>query len=105
MYTYNKDDKSYTFSSDDLNIEDLIDTNNNSEDNANNNTNDGDTQNIDKPQENHEQHEQAVTPKKPKNIEVINGGNDLDISPVSDYLEIEKPRNEKKENIVIPENN
>ena len=48
MYTYNKDDKSYTFSSDDLNIEDLIDTNNNSNDNANNNNN-GDTQNIDKP--------------------------------------------------------
>ena len=36
MYTYNKDDKSYTFSSDDLNIQDLIDTNNNSNDNTDN---------------------------------------------------------------------
>ena len=102
MYTYNKDDKSYTFSSDDLNIEDLIDTNNNSNDNANNNNN-GDTQNIDNPQENSDPQEQDVTPKKPKNIEVINGGNDLNISPVSEYIEIEKPKNDKKENIVVPE--
>ena len=80
MYTYNKDDKSYTFSSDDIELEKIIDIG--EEDNENN-------------------------PYKgnPKNIEVINGGNDLDISPVSDYIEIEKPKNEKKDNIVIPENN
>ena len=40
-----------------------------------------------------------------KKIEVINGGNDLDISPVTDYIEVEKPKNEKKENIIIPESN
>ena len=43
--------------------------------------------------------------EKPRKIEVINGGNDLDISPVTNYIEVEKPRNEKKENIVIPKNN
>lgn len=75
MYTYNKNDKSYTFSSDDMDIENNNDPQNDSEHN------------------------------KPKNIEVIDGGNDLDISPVSDYIDIEKPKNEKKENIVIPEDN
>lgn len=86
MYTYNKNDNSYTFSFDDLEIDNLI---NPEQDNDNNS-------NLD---------EMNSSQKKPKKIEVINGGNDLDISPVSDYLEIEKPRNEKKENIVIPENN
>lgn len=38
-----------------------------------------------------------------KKIEVITGdGKDLDISPVYQHLEVEKPKNEKKENIVIP---
>ncbi len=42
--------------------------------------------------------------KENKKIEVITGeGNDLDISPVYDHLEIEKPKNSKKQNIVIPE--
>ena len=85
MYIYNKNDNSYTFSFDDLDIDNLI---NMPQDNANN-------LNLDK---------MNSPQKKPKKIEVINGGNDLDISPVSNYLEIEKPRNEKKENIVIPEN-
>ena len=84
MYTYNKDDKSYTFSSDDLDIENLIEL-------ADNNG--------------PEEAEEENVPEKPRKIEVINGGNDLDISPVSDYLEIEKPKTEKKENIVIPEDN
>lgn len=88
MYTYNKNDNSYTFSFDDLDIDDLI---NPEQDNDSNETLD--------------EIDSSNTQKKPKKIEVINGGNDLDISPVSDYLEIEKPRNEKKENIVIPENN
>lgn len=90
MYTYNKDDKSYTFSSDDLNIQDLIDTDNNSNDNTDNDIK------VDENDEN-------ISQEKPRNIEVINGGNDLNISPVSEYIEIEKPKNDKKENIVVPE--
>lgn len=91
MYTYNKDDKTYTFSSDELNIDDLI--------NKNINTNNTDA-NID---ENINANSDEGTSKKPKNIEVVNGGNDLNISPVSEYIEIEKPKKDKKENIVIPE--
>jgi len=38
-----------------------------------------------------------------KKIEVINGnGDDLEISPVYDHLDIEKPNTEKKKEIVIP---
>ena len=81
MYTYNKNDKTYTFSSDELEIESLVDVD------------------IDKDENKEEQHE------KKKNIEVINGGNDLDISPVTDYLEDEKPKQEKRENIIIPKDN
>ena len=81
MYTYNKDDNSYTFSSDELDINAIINL----------------EESGDKPKEN------KNTNQKPKKIEVINGGNDLDISPVSDYLEVEKPKNEKRDNIVIPE--
>ena len=80
MYTYNKDDKSYTFSSDELDIDAIINL----------------EESGDKPKENQN------TNQKPKKIEVINGGNDLDISPVNDYLEVEKPKNEKRDNIVIP---
>lgn len=86
MYTYNKNDNSYTFSSDDLeNLVDIeIEPDNEVEDEKENS-------------------EVTEIHEKPKKIEVINGGNDLDISPVSDYIEVEKPRNEKRENIVIPE--
>ena len=80
MYTYNKNDNSYTFSSDDL--ENLVDIEIEPDDNG---------------------EEKEDEEEKPKKIQVINGGNDLDISPVSDYIEVEKPRNEKRENIVIPE--
>ncbi len=40
-----------------------------------------------------------------KKIEVVTGnGSDLDISPVYQHIEVEKPKEEiKKENIVIPE--
>ncbi len=40
-----------------------------------------------------------------KKIEVVPGnGKDLDISPVYQHLEVEKPKDEpKKENIVVPE--
>ena len=39
-----------------------------------------------------------------KKIEVVNGnGKDLDISPVYEHIEIQKPKDDKKkENIVIP---
>ena len=41
---------------------------------------------------------------KKKKIEVITGnGKDLDISPVYEHLEVEKPKKEKKGTIVIPE--
>lgn len=84
MYTYNKNDKSYTFSFDDLDIDAIIDSNSEKNENSIKSKN-------------------SKTPHK--KIEVINGGNDLDISPATDYIEIEKPKNEKKENIIIPENN
>lgn len=84
MYTYNKDDKSYTFSFDDLDIDTIIDSTPEEEENSN---------------------KRKISKTPHKKIEVINGGNDLDISPATDYIEIEKPKNEKKENIIIPENN
>ena len=90
MYTYNKNDNSYTFSSDDL--ENLVDIGTEPDDNG-----------EEKEDEEEENNEVTEIHEKPKKIQVINGGNDLDISPVSDYIEVEKPRNEKRENIVIPE--
>ena len=49
--------------------------------------------------------EKANDSELPKKIEVVTGnGKDLDISDVSEYLEVEKPKEEvKKENIIIPE--
>ena len=40
-----------------------------------------------------------------RKIEVVNGdGKDLDISPVYEHIEIQRPKEEKKkDNIVIPE--
>lgn len=41
--------------------------------------------------------------KKHKKIEVVSGGNDLNISPVYDHIDIEKPKeNKKKKNVIIP---
>lgn len=38
-----------------------------------------------------------------KKIEVVTGdGKNLDISPVYQHLEVEKPKEEKNENIIIP---
>lgn len=38
-----------------------------------------------------------------KKIEVVNGnGKNLDISPVYQHLEVEKPKEKEKKNIVIP---
>ena len=87
MYTYNKNDKSYTFSSDELDLDNLVNLENNSN-SENNLVDDSNPEEI---------------KNKNKKIEVINGGNDLNISPVSNYIEIEKPKNTKRENIVIPE--
>ena len=42
--------------------------------------------------------------KKNKKIEVVSGGNDLNISPVYDHIVIEKPKEKKeKKNIIIPQ--
>ena len=86
MYTYNKNDNSYTFSSDDL--ENLVDI---------------EIEPDNEVEDEEENSEVTEIHEKPKKIEVINGGNDLNISPVSDYIEVEKPRNEKRENIIAPE--
>ena len=100
MYTYNKNDKSYTFSFDDIDIDKMI---NSSEDDKINSENNNQNEVSDETKENHENNQDYRKP--PKKIEVINGGNDLDISPVTDYIEAEKPKNKKKENTVIPEDN
>ena len=138
MYTYNKNDKSYTFSSDELDIDKIVntvklDTDENIENlkdsssatitsdfdnnsgtsstsdesnsygtpNTSDSSNDSSTSNTSDESDNSDQ----PVREKPRKIEVIKGGNDLDISPVTNYIEVEKPRNEKKENIVIPKNN
>lgn len=43
--------------------------------------------------------------KNPKKIEIVPGdGTDLEISPVRDYIDIEKPKEEKeRKTIIIPE--
>lgn len=39
-----------------------------------------------------------------KEIRIVSGNpKDLDISPVYDHIEIEKPTAEKKKNIIVPE--
>ena len=138
MYTYNKNDKSYTFSADELDIDKIIDTASdkditNDENSSNSNSNLDDSNDYNEANKSNDSNLDNDTTKdysnlnnnsdennnledssddsdfskheKPRKIEVINGGNDLDISPVTNYIEVEKPRNEKKENIVIPKNN
>lgn len=106
MYTYNKDDKSYTFSSDDLDIESLLGaTIDGDKNNDETKTNNNEVEESDYSSDFDIDSENSLDSNRPKKIEVINGGNDLDISPVSNYLEVEKPKNEKKENIIIPEDN
>lgn len=41
--------------------------------------------------------------KKSPAIEVVTGNGGLDISPVYDHLEIEKPKEKENKNILIPE--
>lgn len=44
-----------------------------------------------------------MSENKEKKIEVITGNGDLDISPVYDHIDIQKPKDDKtKRNIVIP---
>lgn len=39
----------------------------------------------------------------PKKIEVVTGDGDLDISPVHEHLEVEKPKPKENQTIFIPE--
>lgn len=110
MYTYNKNDKSYTFSFDDIDIDKMVELNeNNNIDNENKQENEDIIEDSNKStnEDSNSKNEVTEDPVEhripPKKIEVINGGNDLDISPATDYIEVEKPKNEKRENIVIPE--
>ncbi len=41
--------------------------------------------------------------KEPKKIEVITGNGELNISPVSRYIEVEKPRPKEDKKIIVPE--
>lgn len=38
-----------------------------------------------------------------KDLEIVDGDGDLDISPVSEYIEIEKPKEKHTDEIIIPE--
>lgn len=38
-----------------------------------------------------------------KKIEIVNGNGDLDISPVREHLEVEKPKPKENREILIPE--
>ena len=39
----------------------------------------------------------------PKKIEIVTGDGDLDISPVREHLEVEKPKPKEDKTIFIPE--
>ena len=41
--------------------------------------------------------------KEPQKIEVVTGDGDLNISPVYEHLEVEKPRPKDNREIVVPE--
>ncbi len=41
--------------------------------------------------------------KENKKIEVVSGDGDLNISPVSRYIEVEKPKPKEEREIIIPE--
>ena len=48
--------------------------------------------------------ENEIQKEEKKEIRVVSGNpKDLDISPVYDHIEIEKPTTEKKKNIIVPE--
>jgi len=51
-----------------------------------------------------ERNENEIQKEEKKEIRVVSGNpKDLDISPVYDHIEIEKPTTEKKKNIIVPE--
>lgn len=54
-------------------------------------------------EENDLSNDESNSKEEPKKIEVINGNGDLNISPVSDYLEVEKPKPKDNRTIIIPE--
>ena len=47
--------------------------------------------------------EEEKKEETPKKIEVITGDGDLDISPVREHLEVEKPKPKEDRTILIPE--
>ena len=47
--------------------------------------------------------ENVVENNEPKKIEVVTGNGDLNISPVSRYIEVEKPKPKENREIVVPE--
>ena len=47
--------------------------------------------------------EEEKKEEAPKKIEVVAGDGDLDISPVREHLEVEKPKPRKDRTIFIPE--
>lgn len=53
--------------------------------------------------ENIEENNQTDEIKEHKKIEVITGDGNLNISPVYDHIEVEKPRPKDSREVVIPE--
>ncbi len=46
---------------------------------------------------------EEVTEKEPKKIEIVPGDGNLSISPVSGYIEVEKPKPKDNKEIIVPE--
>lgn len=53
--------------------------------------------------ENIEENNQTDEIKEHKKIEVITGDGNLNISPVYDHIEVEKPRQKDSREVVVPE--
>lgn len=47
--------------------------------------------------------EDSTENETPKTIEVVSGEGDITISPVSKYIEVEKPKPKEKREIIVPE--
>ena len=55
-------------------------------------------------EENELEKKESENKEEPKKIEVVTGnGEDLNISPVYEHLEVEKPRPKENRQIIIPE--
>ncbi len=50
-----------------------------------------------------EENNQVDEIKEPKKIEVVTGNGELDISPVYEHIEAEKPRPKDTREVIIPE--